>query len=162
MGIKRKYSKENSIFYKKDVTNDVFGLAVTCEAFWAIFHHMQYLKNVKNIHEACNFNKSNTPPWMFFAFFKLYKWCQIAQSITCRRLTITKLWSLLLPTLQYSVVLRRGLTHFRRTFPFYIPRKCQKTSGFLAFSGGIEREYWREMGWIREFFYISKHVTTFK
>ena len=22
---------------------------------------------------ACNFTKSNTPPWMFFAFFKLYK-----------------------------------------------------------------------------------------
>ena len=23
--------------------------------------------------EACNFTKSNTPPWVFFAFFKLYK-----------------------------------------------------------------------------------------
>ena len=26
--------------------------------------------------------KSNTPPWVFFTFFKLYKWYQIAQSIT--------------------------------------------------------------------------------
>ena len=49
--------------------------------------------NVKNTHggvilsvklqtEACNFTKSITPPWVFFTFFKLYKWCQIAQSIT--------------------------------------------------------------------------------
>ena len=29
---------------------------------------------------ACNFTKSNTPPWLFFTFFKLYKWYQIAQS----------------------------------------------------------------------------------
>ena len=28
---------------------------------------------------TCNFNKSNTHPWVFF---KLYKWYQIAQSIT--------------------------------------------------------------------------------
>ena len=31
---------------------------------------------------ACNFAKRNTPPWMFFIFFKLYKWYQIAQRIT--------------------------------------------------------------------------------
>ena len=31
-----------------------------------------------------NFTKSSTPPWVFFTFFKLYKWCQIAQSITYR------------------------------------------------------------------------------
>ena len=24
--------------------------------------------------------KSNTPPWVFFMFFKLYEWYQIAQS----------------------------------------------------------------------------------
>ena len=27
--------------------------------------------------EACNFTKSNTPPWMFCIFLKLYKWYQI-------------------------------------------------------------------------------------
>ena len=27
--------------------------------------------------------RSNTPPWVFFPFFKLYKWYQIAQCITC-------------------------------------------------------------------------------
>ena len=32
--------------------------------------------------EACNFPKINTPPWVFFMFFKLYKWYQIAQRIT--------------------------------------------------------------------------------
>ena len=31
---------------------------------------------------ACYFTKSNTPPWVFFTFFKLYKWYQIAQRIT--------------------------------------------------------------------------------
>ena len=31
--------------------------------------------------EACNFTKSNTPHWVFFTFFNLYKWYQIAQSI---------------------------------------------------------------------------------
>ena len=32
--------------------------------------------------EVCNFNKINTPPWVFFLFFKLYRWYQITQSIT--------------------------------------------------------------------------------
>ena len=27
----------------------------------------------------CNFTKIKTPPWVFFMFFKLYKWYQIAQ-----------------------------------------------------------------------------------
>ena len=38
------------------------------------------------------------------------------------------------------------LTHFRSTFPFYTPRKRQKTGGFLTFSEGIAREDWTEMG----------------
>ena len=32
--------------------------------------------------KACNFTKSNTPPWVFFTFLKLYKWYQIVQSIS--------------------------------------------------------------------------------
>ena len=32
--------------------------------------------------EACNFTKINTPPWVFFTFFKFYKWCQIAKRTT--------------------------------------------------------------------------------
>ena len=30
-------------------------------------------------------------------------------------------------------------------FYFYTPRKCQKTKGFLVFSGGIEMERWAKM-----------------
>ena len=30
---------------------------------------------------SCKFTKSNTLPWVFFTFFNLYKWYQIAQSI---------------------------------------------------------------------------------
>ena len=59
----------------------------------AIQYHFSNLKNVKNIHrgvlllvkfeaKACDVPKCNSPPWVFFTFFKLYKWYQIAQSIT--------------------------------------------------------------------------------
>ena len=59
----------------------------------AICYHLNNLKNMKNIHGgelllvklqvlACNFTKSNTPPYVFFTFFKLYKWYQITQRIT--------------------------------------------------------------------------------
>ena len=59
----------------------------------AIWYHLYSLKIVKNTHggvfllvklqtEACIFTKSNTPPWVFFMFFKLYNWYQIAQSTT--------------------------------------------------------------------------------
>ena len=58
--------------------------------FCVIWYHLHNLKNVKNTHEgvlllaklqvlACNFNKSNTPPWVFFPFFKLSKRYQITQ-----------------------------------------------------------------------------------
>ena len=55
-------------------------------------------KNVENTHggllllvklqaEACNFTKSNIPPWVFFTFLKLIRWYQFAQRITnyCQR-----------------------------------------------------------------------------
>ena len=52
----------------------------------AVQYHMHNLKNVKNTHGGVlllvNFNKSNTPPWVFFTFFKLYKWYQMVQSAT--------------------------------------------------------------------------------
>ena len=51
----------------------------------AIWYHLHNFKNVKNTHggvllsvklrsSACNLTKSNTPPCMFFMFFKLCKW----------------------------------------------------------------------------------------
>ena len=60
---------------------------------YTICYHLYNLKNVKNTHagvlllvkllaKACNFTKSNTPPWVLFTFSKLHKWYQTAQSIT--------------------------------------------------------------------------------
>ena len=54
------------------------------------WYHLHNLKKLKNTHggvlflvkyqgEACNFTKTNAPPWVFFSFFKLCKWHQIAQ-----------------------------------------------------------------------------------
>ena len=68
-------------------------LPLICEMHCAIRYHLNNFKNVKNTHrrmlisvklqvEACNFTKINIPPWVFFTFFKLYKWYQIAQRIT--------------------------------------------------------------------------------
>ena len=50
----------------------------------AIWYHLYNFKNEKSTHGgalllvksqalACNFTESNTPPWVFFTFFKLYK-----------------------------------------------------------------------------------------
>ena len=65
-------------------------LNVVCCAIW---YHSYNLKNVKNNHGgvltlvklqalACNFTKVNTPPWVFFTFFELYEWYQIAKRTT--------------------------------------------------------------------------------
>ena len=40
---------------------------------------------------AGNFTKTSCPLWMFFTFFNLYKWYQIAQSVSCRNQLIEKL-----------------------------------------------------------------------
>ena len=66
--------------------------SVMCYVIW---YHLYDFKNVKNTHgevlllvnfqakaKARNFTKSNTSPWVFFMFSKLYKWYQIAQRIT--------------------------------------------------------------------------------
>ena len=41
---------------------------------------------------------------------------------------------------------RHILTHFMSLVSFDTPGKCQKTKGFVIFSGGIERDQWHEMG----------------
>ena len=38
-----------------------------------------------------NFTKSNTFPWVFLTFFKLYKWYQIVQSASYLRLSESKM-----------------------------------------------------------------------
>ena len=59
-----------------------------CGALRGLVPFVQFKKRKKhpwmsvNFSLACNFTKINTPPWMFFTFFKLYKWFQIAQRTT--------------------------------------------------------------------------------
>ena len=81
-------------------------------------YHLYSFKNVKNTHggmillvklqsSVYNFTKSYTPSWMFFTFFKLYKWYQIAQCITCCwRVFVTvsfiPSWDLLVQSQQYK------------------------------------------------------------
>ena len=48
----------------------------------AIWYHLQNSTNVKHTHAG--FTESNTPPWVFFTFLKLYKWHPIEQHITLK------------------------------------------------------------------------------
>ena len=58
--------------------------------FCAIWSHLYNLKNVKNTDRVVlllvklQVTRSNIPPWVFFTFFKLYKWYEIVQRITYR------------------------------------------------------------------------------
>ena len=81
---------------------DIKGSQTHTVMFCAIWYHLYTLKNVKNTHECyCNFTKSNTPPWVFFTFLKLYRWYQIAQRVTYGLLLI---WSLTNLTLLVKIV----------------------------------------------------------
>ena len=68
--------------------DDIIGTIVMLCAIW---YHLYNLEKAKSTHggvlllvklQVCNFDKSNTPPWVFFTFFKLYKWLHIVQNIT--------------------------------------------------------------------------------
>ena len=60
------------------------------ELFCAIWYHLYHFKNVKNTHGGVlllvkftkNFTKSNTLPWVFFTFFKLYDSITISEQAT--------------------------------------------------------------------------------
>ena len=41
----------------------------------------------------------------------------------------------------------------RSMLHFYTPWKCQKTKGFLTFSGGVEMEHWPNMGLVKTYSY---------
>ena len=56
------------------------------ETLRPIPYHLYSLKSVKNTHGRVLITKSNTPPWVFLTFFKLYKRYQIIQSITYRNI----------------------------------------------------------------------------
>ena len=59
--------------------------------FEKVFDFFLEKKKKKNA-GPCNFTKSNTPPWVFFTFFKLHKWYQILQSSKLFAVTITESW----------------------------------------------------------------------
>ena len=53
------------------------------EMLYVIWYHLYNFKNgEKHPWMSDNFSKSIAHPWVFFMFFKLYKWYQIVQSIT--------------------------------------------------------------------------------
>ena len=45
--------------------------------------------------------KSKTPPWMFFKFFKLNKWQQIAQSVSQKFQKVGRMDHITFPTLLF-------------------------------------------------------------
>ena len=90
----------------------------------AIWYHLYSIKNLKNTHggvlvlvklqaSACNFTKINTPTSVFFTFFKLHRWYQIAQSITL----ILIIQSLTI----YFVISKNSYMSLFGCFPFWAP-----------------------------------------
>ena len=51
----------------------------------------------------------------------------------------------------FSTIFFQNLTHFMPLVFLYTPWKHQKTSAFLMFSGGIERDQWHEIGLVVSF-----------
>ena len=85
--------KQFTVLGKLIKTSKIDAVSNLYETFHAIWYHLYDLKNVKNTHggvlplvklqaSICNFTKSNTHPWVFFTFLKLYKLYQIAESIS--------------------------------------------------------------------------------
>ena len=53
-----------------------------CDGLHDLVPFVQFKKREKHPWRSVNFiTKINTPPWVFFTFFKLYKWYQIPQRI---------------------------------------------------------------------------------
>ena len=57
-----------------------------CDALRDLVPFVQYKKREKHPWRSVNFKPATllklTPPWVFFTFFKLYKWYQIVQRTT--------------------------------------------------------------------------------
>ena len=62
-------------------------LYVMCCAIW---YNLNNLKHVKNTYGGVLLLVSNTPPWVFFTLFKLYKWYPITQNTTNKTMKIWK------------------------------------------------------------------------
>ena len=77
-------SRSNYSFFLNKL---IFTHKNICDALCYLVPFGQFKKREKNhggvlVKLVCNFTKRNIPPWAFSTFFKLYKWCQIAQSIS--------------------------------------------------------------------------------
>ena len=60
------------------------NLMFICDALSNLLQFVQFKKREEHPcsnANSCNFTKINTPPWVFFTFFKLCRWHQIAQRI---------------------------------------------------------------------------------
>ena len=128
-----------------------------CTIWW----HFYNFKNVKNTlggllllvklqSEACNFTKDNTDPWVFFTFFKLYKWYQIAQSIT----NVPKFLSMKWAHLEFDVLF------------LYFVRECSATNykPFFTkiFLHSSFKKFWQLLHWnLKSFFHIFVWKTKF-
>ena len=94
-----KYASAINFYYKPFSLHvsqlNVTHLNVKAWNIWDALHDFvpfAQFKKRENSHEgvlllklqnkACNFTKNNSPPWVFFTFFKLHKRYQITQSIT--------------------------------------------------------------------------------
>ena len=83
------FAKENGIMLNalsaKVVENLWQVWFFICDALRYLVPFIQITKREKDplrSVEACNFTKITTLPWVFFTFFKLYKWYQIVQRTT--------------------------------------------------------------------------------
>ena len=56
---------------------------VICGTLRNLVPFVQFKKREKHQWKSITFiTKSNTPPWVIFTFFELYKWCEITQSVS--------------------------------------------------------------------------------
>ena len=53
-----------------------------CDVLRDLVPFAQFKKRGKLPWRSVTFTKTNIPLWVFFTFFKLYKWYQIAQNVT--------------------------------------------------------------------------------
>ena len=99
-----KLVKHTQTIYWQQPTNcfSVFGHFIQCRWYnkrilrksYSVPRDFSLTENYKLILWAINFIKGNTPPWMLFTFFKLYRCYQIAQSVSFLQKSSIKPYSL--------------------------------------------------------------------
>ena len=73
--------------YSKEATSSGLLLNYYCDVLRDLVPFLQFKKHEK--HPWVFLTKNNTPPWVVFTFFKLYKWYQTAQRITvCKQFLV--------------------------------------------------------------------------